>query len=314
MRQNVPQSRRGGARRRARARPWSAKRRRTLLLDSGRTLYRGDTARWRASGGDAVAASRRVFYHATSTRGDSSARESSVWGACEHDAAFRASACSAAKPTASWSLRPSPPEPVVADPTLGTQHGCGSRGSRVIRARRVSVETEADLGSPDPAATRPRPHAPHLARIRRDWFDRYLENADCASTRHADARRVSARQAATLTTVLDGDPRKQKEALWAVSGEGQGRAESGRPPPRAGRRRPRRARRFWSRKSRFACPTARPSSDLRSHLDTMLLVYDLAESQPVALSRRADSPNVRAAFGSFIASAAPWTSDAPRRG
>jgi hypothetical protein len=84
---------------------------------------------------------------------------------------------------------------------------------------------EQDPGSIGPDLTRV------SARIRRDWFDRYLQ----APTRAHPGTPMPAifpkNQPATLTAVLDGDAFKQRDALWTYFALGKDAPDPKPPPP-----------------------------------------------------------------------------------
>src|SRR5439155_16283091 len=107
-----------------------------------------------------------------------------------------------------------PPEPAAADPTLGTLDGARLAGFQGYSCASCHVWAGHLIGSPDPAATGP-DLTRTAGRIRRDWFDRYLE----APLRFHPGTPMPGvfphGQPATLATVLDGDPARQKDALWA---------------------------------------------------------------------------------------------------
>jgi hypothetical protein len=67
-------------------------------------------------------------------------------------------------------------------------------------------------------------------RIRRDWFDRYLEGPARFHPGTPMPSIFSRGQPASLSSVLDGDPRKQREALWSYFALGKD-APSPKPPP-----------------------------------------------------------------------------------
>src|SRR5262249_14208152 len=67
-------------------------------------------------------------------------------------------------------------------------------------------------------------------RIRRDWFDRFLEDPARSHPGTPMPSIFQHGQPALLQSVLDGDPRKQKDALWSYFALGKD-APSPKPPP-----------------------------------------------------------------------------------
>jgi mono/diheme cytochrome c family protein len=123
-----------------------------------------------------------------------------------------------------------PPEPVVADPVLGTLDGSRLVGFQGYSCASCHVWNGKLIGSPDPAATGP--DLTHTAgRIRRDWFDRYLESPMRFHPGTPMPGVFPHGKPATLTTVLDGDPVKQKDALWAYLVKGKDAPSPAPPPP-----------------------------------------------------------------------------------
>jgi glucose/arabinose dehydrogenase/cytochrome c551/c552 len=115
------------------------------------------------------------------------------------------------------------------DPTLGTLHGpelIGPQGYGCISCHAWNGEqlSQPDPGSAGPDLTRV------AGRIRRDWFDRYVESP----MRWAPGTPMPAiferGQPAKLRTVLDGDPVKQRDALWNYFLLGRA-APAPKPPP-----------------------------------------------------------------------------------
>jgi mono/diheme cytochrome c family protein len=125
---------------------------------------------------------------------------------------------------------PDPPAAVVADPTLGTVHGSQLVGFQGYACASCHVWNGKLLASPDPAAT-----GPDLTRtadrIRRDWFDRYLENPMRFHPGTPMPSSFPHGKPAVLTSVLDGDPAKQKDALWAYLATGKNGPGPAPPPP-----------------------------------------------------------------------------------
>jgi hypothetical protein len=122
-----------------------------------------------------------------------------------------------------------PPPPAPADPTAGTLAGpllVGSQGYSCISCHLWNAQ---QFSTPDPGAV-----GPDLTRvpgrIRRDWFDRFLE----APLRYHPGTPMPGvfphGKKALLTTVFDGDPAKQCDALWSYFALGK-KAPSPKPPP-----------------------------------------------------------------------------------
>jgi glucose/arabinose dehydrogenase len=116
-----------------------------------------------------------------------------------------------------------------ADPTLGPLVGpslIGFQGYGCVSCHLWNGQT---LSEPDPGAvgtdlTRV------TGRIRRDWFDRYLEGPARSHPGTPMPAIFSKGKPATLPSVLDGDPVKQKEALWNYFALGK-EAPGPKPPP-----------------------------------------------------------------------------------
>jgi cytochrome c551/c552 len=122
-----------------------------------------------------------------------------------------------------------PPEPAVTDPTVGTLAGlelAGFRGYACVSCHawngRLLSESDPDAIGPDLTRV--------AGRIRRDWFDRFLE-APARSHPGTPMPGIFTRgQPAPLRAVLDGDPGRQKDALWSYFARGAA-APSPKPPP-----------------------------------------------------------------------------------
>src|SRR5262249_49401756 len=82
---------------------------------------------------------------------------------------------------------------------------------------------------PDPGAV-----GPDLlkvkGRIRRDWFDRFLEDPGRIHPGTPMPGILPKGKPATLPSVLDGDPAKQRDSLWGYFALGK-EAPSPKPPP-----------------------------------------------------------------------------------
>jgi hypothetical protein len=124
---------------------------------------------------------------------------------------------------------PEPSERKPVDPTLGSLAGpllVGFQGYACVSCHVWNGQT---LSEPDPGAvgtdlTRV------AGRIRRDWFDRYLEGPARAHPGTPMPTIFPKGQPANLASVLDGDPHKQKDALWSYFARGKD-APSPKPPP-----------------------------------------------------------------------------------
>lgn len=124
---------------------------------------------------------------------------------------------------------PEPPERKPADPTLGSRTGPFLVGFQGYACVSCHVWNGQTLSEPDPGAvgtdlTRV------VGRIRQDWFDRYLEGPARAHPGAPMPSIFSKGKPASLSSVLDGDPAKQKDALWSYFARGKD-APSPKPPP-----------------------------------------------------------------------------------
>jgi mono/diheme cytochrome c family protein len=124
---------------------------------------------------------------------------------------------------------PEPPDRPVTDPTVGTVAGLelvGFQGyacvsCHVWNGQRLS---ESDPGAIGPDLTRV------VGRIRRDWFDRFLEDPARSHPGTPMPAAFPRGQPAMLGSVLEGDRGKQKDALWSYFALGAA-APSPKPPP-----------------------------------------------------------------------------------
>jgi glucose/arabinose dehydrogenase len=124
---------------------------------------------------------------------------------------------------------PEPPERKPADPTLGSLAGpllAGFQGYACVSCHVWNGQTlsESDPGAVGTDLTRV------AGRIRHDWFDRYLEGPARAHPGTPMPAIFTKGQPASLASVLDGDPHKQKDALWSYFARGKD-APSPKPPP-----------------------------------------------------------------------------------
>jgi glucose/arabinose dehydrogenase/cytochrome c2 len=128
-----------------------------------------------------------------------------------------------------WPAAPEPPQRGPADRTLGPLFGPRLAGFQGYACVSCHAWAGRMLADPDPAAMGP--DLTHVAgRIRRDWFDRYLEAPARVHPGTPMPAILPKGQAAPLPSVLDGDPGKQKEALWSYFALGKD-APSPKPAP-----------------------------------------------------------------------------------
>src|SRR5205807_5430009 len=124
---------------------------------------------------------------------------------------------------------PQPPAATPSDQTLGPLHGpslIGFSGYACVSCHVWNGQTLADT---DPGSVGP-DLAKVTGRIRRDWFDRYLEGPARAHPGTPMPAVFEKGKPALLKSVLDGDPQRQKEALWSYFALGK-KAPSPKPPP-----------------------------------------------------------------------------------
>jgi mono/diheme cytochrome c family protein len=180
------------------------------------------------------------------------------------------------------STQADPPEPVVADPTLGTLHGSRLAGFQGYSCASCHVWNGKLVGSPDPAATGP-DLTRTLGRIRRDWFDRYLESPMRFHPGTPMPGVFPHGKPAMLTTVLDGDPVRQKDALWAYLALGKD-APSPTPPPAVPVAPPAAGEDVIVAQIPIRLPDAKAVEAVCVlSAENDLFVYDLAECRPVVL-------------------------------
>lgn len=122
-----------------------------------------------------------------------------------------------------------PPNKAADDPTIGTLHGSRLAGFQGYGCVSCHVWNGIQLAPTDPVATGP-DLTRTAGRLRRDWFDRYMENPLRYSPGTAMPSVFPHGKSATLASILDGDATKQKDALWAYFALGKG-APSPKPPP-----------------------------------------------------------------------------------
>lgn len=127
---------------------------------------------------------------------------------------------------------PEPPPRLVGDRTLGPLSGPGLAGFQGYACVSCHVWNGKSLSDPDPGAvgtdlTRV------TGRIRRDWFDRFLEGPARVHPGTPMPAVFVKGKPALLTGVLDGDPGRQKEALWSYLALGKDAPSPQLPPPLA---------------------------------------------------------------------------------
>lgn len=128
---------------------------------------------------------------------------------------------------------PAGPEPVerpVADPTLGPLAGSALAGFQGYACVSCHIWNGKAFSEPDPGAvgtdlTRV------AGRIRRDWFDRYLEGPARFNPATVMPAIFFKGQPASLPSILDGDPIRQKDALWSYLALGKKAPMPKAPPP-----------------------------------------------------------------------------------
>lgn len=124
---------------------------------------------------------------------------------------------------------PEPSERPAADPTLASLVGpqlAGFQGYACVSCHvwNGQLLAEADPGAIGTDLTR------LAGRIRRDWFDRHLEGPARTHPGTPMPTIFERGKGASLTSVLDGDANRQKEALWRYFALGPS-APSPKPPP-----------------------------------------------------------------------------------
>jgi hypothetical protein len=114
---------------------------------------------------------------------------------------------------------PEPPAPPVDDPTLGNVgpslvgfEGYSCVSCHVWNGQRMS---EADPGALGPELTST------TSRIRRDWFDRWMDEPARIHPGTPMPQLFKRGQPASLRGVLEGDAARQKEAIWAYLAKGK---------------------------------------------------------------------------------------------
>ena len=124
---------------------------------------------------------------------------------------------------------PTTPSPPVTDPTLGTLSGPILVGSQGYGCISCHVWDGRQLSQPDPGAVGP-DLTRLVGRIRRDWFDRFLEDPIRSYPNTPMPAIFPHGNRASIATIVDGDPARQKEALWGYFSLGRD-APAPKPPP-----------------------------------------------------------------------------------
>jgi mono/diheme cytochrome c family protein len=108
---------------------------------------------------------------------------------------------------------PDAPDPAPRDPTLGSLAGPDLVGPRGYSCISCHIWNGRQLAPADPGAIGP--DLTRVAgRIRRDWFDRLLDDPARIHPRTPMPAIFERGKPASLASVLDGDPIRQKDALW----------------------------------------------------------------------------------------------------
>src|SRR5262249_91265 len=171
---------------------------------------------------------------------------------------------------------------VPEDPPIGTLHGSRLAGFQGYGCVSCHVWDGKQLAPSDPIATGP-DLTRTAGRLRRDWFDRYLENPLRYSPGTPMPSVFPHGKPATLSTILDGDADKQKDALWAYFALGKG-APSPKPPPAVPVAVPSRAEGVLVAQIPIRLPDGKVVESICALTPANeLLVYDLGEGKPVAL-------------------------------
>jgi cytochrome c551/c552 len=123
-----------------------------------------------------------------------------------------------------------PPSRPIADPTIGTLAGPILVGSQGYGCISCHLWDGRQLSQPDPGAVGP-DLTRLVGRIRRDWFDRFLEEPIRWYPNTPMPAIFPHGRGASLAAVLDGEPARQKEALWGYFSLGRDAPAPRAPPP-----------------------------------------------------------------------------------
>lgn len=123
-----------------------------------------------------------------------------------------------------------PAERSPVDPTIGSLHGPTLIGSTGYACVSCHVWNGRMLADQDPGSTGPDLTRVH-GRIRREWFDRYLEGPARAHPGTPMPAIFPKGQPPSMRSILDGNAAKQREALWAYLSLGKQAPSPKAPPP-----------------------------------------------------------------------------------
>jgi mono/diheme cytochrome c family protein len=122
------------------------------------------------------------------------------------------------------------PSRLVEDPTVGALHGPGLVGFQGYACISCHVWNGRQLAPTDPGNL-----GPDLirtsGRLRRDWFDHFLDAPLRLAPNTPMPGIFHQNQKALLNDVLNGDPAKQKDALWSYFAQGKDAPPPKAPPP-----------------------------------------------------------------------------------
>jgi mono/diheme cytochrome c family protein len=129
-----------------------------------------------------------------------------------------------------WWDQPGQGGTVTANPTTGTEEGPRIVGFQGYSCVSCHVWDGKLLTEPDPGAAAPDLTRVH-GRIRQSWFRRLLENPARVHPRTPMPQIFPKGRPALLTQVLDGDPDRQFESLWAYLSLGKNAPSPKAAPP-----------------------------------------------------------------------------------
>ena len=113
-----------------------------------------------------------------------------------------------------------PIEPLIADSTIGSLNGPSLVGSQGYSCISCHVWNGKQFVQADPVAIGP-DLTRTVGRIRRDWFDRFLESPQRFHPNTPMPAIFERGKPALLTSILDGDAAKQRDALWSYFAQGK---------------------------------------------------------------------------------------------